>query len=471
MVGSFGKDLIIYGFSSSIGKFVSLLLVPLFTRVFIPDIYGEMDMILTIVAIASIFGMVQLESAVSRYFYTQKDELGKKIIISTAFWSVSFLSLFIVLLAVVFSDKISSFFFDNPRHSFAIILSSLIIPVSNLNSLFTVVIRFKKKPVHYMFFQLLQIIITVGVTIFLITYLKIGIIGVFWGQLVGYSIATFMMAIYLKNYLSFIWNKVEFKKMIRFSLPLVPAVAGGWANSYLNRFIILGYLSVADLGLYAVALKIASVFQLVGSALRMAWGPFLWETFENNSNHKVVFRKIQKELSLFVFILVVIITLFSKEIILLVASDAYMPATQLIGFIAISLAISEVIIPITSIGPGITKKTEYNTVIFFLSIPVNIGALLFLVPKIGVIAVPISLFFANLVFLIAGWWNSERLYYIGFKIYPMIFNLIFSLLIISLILYFEVPISIKIILSILPLLYMVFKYKTQIIKIKSLFYK
>lgn len=465
MLKKFGKDLVIYGISSSLGKFVMLLLVPLYTRIFNPEVYGAMDLIATIVAISAIFGMLQLESAVSRYYYAEKSEINRSRMISTALWSILFLSLLFLLSISLFSNAISTQFFKSTVFSNTIIVASFTIPLANLNSLLTVIIRFKKKPFHYMLFQLLQIGITVGLTIFLTINQKIGISGVFWGQVAGYALVNLLMSIYLRHHLAFTWSGSELKKMLRFSLPIVPAVAGGWANSYMNRFIMLGYLSVTEIGLYAVALKIASVFQLIGSAFRMAWGPFFWETYENDPNHREVFKKIQQMLSTFALILVIMITLFSNNIVQLLTSESYFIASQLVGMLALSIAIDNIIMQVTGIGPAITKKTEYNTIIYLLSLPVNIGALFLLVPRFGVIGVPISLLLGNLTCMVVDWYNSERLYYVGFKKLPMFVNMMITFIIIVINLCFDLPLYFKILIMLSLSVYLFAKYRTKIISL------
>ncbi len=463
MLKAFGKDLFIYGLTSSLSKFITLLLVPIYTRIFAPEVYGVMDLISTIVVITSILGMVQLESAISRYYYSEKDEVTRKKLVSTALWAIVLLSLFVLLLIYIFSDKISFLFFKSSDYSTVISIAALIIPVSNLNSFFTVIIRFKKKPLYYMLFQLLQILATLGLTIFLTVHLKVGIIGVFYGQLLGYAMSVLLMVGYLRNELLFSWSFDALRKMLHFSLPLVPSVIGGWINSYTNRFVMLGYLSVNEIGLYAVGLKIASVFLLIGSALRMAWGPFLWETFENNPKHCEVFRDLQKHFSVFVLMLVAIFALFSKEIVLILTTSLYLEAAQLIGLLSLALTISNIIDPLTAIGPAITKKTKYNALVYFISLPVNIGLLFFLVPMYGIIGVPISLLVANVTSLIVGWYNSEKLYYVGFNKVSMFVNSLGVLIIIIIDHYLQLHLAIRILIFVLLTIYTMLKYYTTII--------
>ncbi len=458
------KDVVIYGISSAITKFVGLLLIPLYTQVFSTEDYGTMDLVVTIVAISTIFGMMQLESGVARFYYLQKNENDRNTMVSTAMLTIITASLLIFLIIVFFSGSLSKILFGTNIYSPLIIIGCLTIPFSNLTSLFTVIIQFKKKPIHYLLFQFLQVTITISLTVYLVIIEKQGIVGVFWGQLSGFFVSSMLMAIYLRKQLSFKWKYEALNKMLRYSLPLVPAVTGNIANSYFNRFIMLGYLSLTEIGLYAVALKIASVFQLIGTAFRMAWNPFFWETYENNPNHREVFVKVQKEVSVMVLMVVLIITLFSKEIIIILTTESYFASFQLIGLISLSVVITSIILPLTGIGPGITKKTEYNTLIYFLGLGVNIVSLFFIVPAFGIIGVPISMLLGNITLLIVGWYNSERLYNIGFKKLSMLINMVITLVIIILNLLLIIPLYIKILMLIMFFVFAFNKYKLLIMQ-------
>lgn len=464
MIRSFGKDIIIYGLSSSLSRFVGLFLLPLYTRFFTPDDYGTMDLIATIVAICSIFGMMQLESAVSRYFYAEKNNKARNSMVSTAMWTIVGFSTMIFIALVLSANLLSNYFFESGEFNIVIIVAAMTIPVANLNSLFTVLIRFKKKAVHYLLFQITQLVFTVSLTVLLIVWINTGIIGVFWGKLFGFLITSLGMSYYLRSNLNFTWRFNDIKKMFRYSLPLVPSVAGNWANNYVNRFVMYGYLSVADIGIYVVALKVASIFNLIGSAFRMAWAPFFWETYEKESNHRQIFRSIQNHVSILTLGLVVIVTLFSYEIIYYFATPEYLGAAKLVGLIALSIAITSIISQVIGLGPGITKKTEYNTIIYFLSLSVNIGSLFIFVPIYGLIGVPLSLLLSSLTMLTVSWYNSEKLYPVGFDKSSMIIHLTIVLIVIAVEIKYELLIEIKMLLTSMVLMYFYFRYQIIIKK-------
>ncbi|MBN4049762.1 oligosaccharide flippase family protein [Bacteroidales bacterium AH-315-N07] len=439
----FAKSVLIYGIASSIGKFIGFFLVPIYTRVFSPEQYGIIDLISTVVSFLAILGMLQLESAISRYYYEAKDNYKRIQFISTAFWTIAVSSVLWTVLTLLFAKTLSIALFNTPEYKNIILLASFIIPVSNLFGYFTVIMRFLKKPVHFTIIVLTQILASVGISIWLVVIERIGVIGVFIGQLSGFFIGCVVMLIYLRSFISLHWNKRVLIEFFRYSLPLVPSVAGTWINSYANRFIMLGYLTVTDIGLYTVALKISSVFALFQNAFSMAWGPYFWETLKK-PEHKEIYKKLSIYVTVIVFAMVVIFAFFAKELLILLTTDAYIAAAPLVGLLAFSAGIT-MVNPTIGVGPQIVKKTEYVTGILLISVMVNVGSLFILVPYVGLIGVPISLLIGSIAMFIISWYISEKLYFIGF--YKLKFILIFisTLILVGIVTFMNIILSVKII--------------------------
>jgi O-antigen/teichoic acid export membrane protein len=175
----------------------------------------------------------------------------------------------------------------------------------------------------------------------------------------------------------------------------------------------VGYLTLADIGLYTVALKIASLFRLLDSAFRMAWGPFMWEHFER-PGHQEIYQRVMKVVTAGVFTLVLLTALFTDEILALLTTEEYASAAPLIGVLAFSIGLT-IVGQIVWLGPAIRKRTEYNTLAVYISVGVNILLLYVLVPAYGLIGVAACMLASTTVSLVLGWSISERLYYVGFS--------------------------------------------------------
>ena len=222
-------------------------------------------------------------------------------------------------------------------------------------------------------------------------------------------------------------------------------------NSYFNRFIMLGYLSLADIGLFTIAAKLTSGFNLIESAVNLAWYPFFYEQLESNAEHKIIFQKISKYLTIIIFGLISIFVLYTKDFLIILTTKNYYKAMPIMSILALAsgLTISKITI---DLGTLISKKTIYDTYAYLGSAVINIISLFILVPLVGLIGVPISLLLGSFALLIISWTVSEKLYYIGFKKLPFALSFLGALSIALFTIFVELNMTMKIGITLASLL-------------------
>lgn len=408
MIKRFTKSLLVYGIASGLSKFIGVFLVPIYARVFSQTEYGIIDLITTIVSLASIFGMLQIESGLARYYYDYEKKGELPTLISTTLWSIILFSFLSIIIVVILSGDLSRLISNSFEYQGIIILAAFQILFGNIFALFTVIIRFQKKSIQYTVLVTAQLILTVGISIILVLVLKIGIYGVFIGQMSGFAIVGIFMINFNKRLIYFKWSLTIFKELIHYSIPLVFATGTSWINNYGNRFVMLNYLSVSEIGVYTVALKISSIFLLLDQAFRMAWTPYLFEIIDK-PNHREIIKKVVFYLTIFLIISIIIISGFAGYIVKIVVTNKYILASSIIPFICTAFSIN-ILTQIVNIGPAIRKKTWYNTGIYFLGALVNILSLYYLIPRYNLLGVVFSSILGATVTLAAALIVSYKIY-------------------------------------------------------------
>jgi len=417
------KSFFLYGITSGISKFIPLFLVPIYTRFFTPAEYGTIDLIQSMIYIVMIFGVVQLDTSLQRYYYEVDDEQRKKES-STIFTSILFVSSILFIVICIFSKTISNLLFTTDEYYSSIIIAAFIIPLSNIASLSFIVIRFMKKPLLFGLIVSVQGAVTALITILLVVYYKLGINGVFYGQALGFLIVNIIQLYVLRNYFSLTWDSVVFKKMIKFALPQFPARIGSTSNAYINRFFMLSLLSASSIGLYSIALKFASVVQLFFGAFLIAWGPYMYETIKNK-NHKEEFQKIFKLVCICVLFLVSGMSLFSKELVYLLTTKEFYDAHLLVGGLSLYFGMF-FIKELVDLGPQIAEKTIYISYTYIIASLINILSLYFFIHLFDIYGVICSLVLTNLVLILSSWYFSYKLYPIKYS--KIIFSYVFVVL-------------------------------------------
>lgn len=406
------KQFLVYGLGATIGKFLSLFLLPIYASVFTPEDYGSLDFIQTIATIISIFGMLQIETGLQRYYYEYETWDDRNNLLSTSFVFTLLLSVAVTLLSLLFIPLINDKLLDG-KYAIELFISLLVIIPSNLLSILFVDFRYKKKSILFMTINISMVLISALSSICAVKLFNMGILGV-----IVCNTGTFFLIfgicfiIWIKDVKGVSLNKSMLRNMLSFGLPQFPARLGSISNSYINRFFMMGMLSVYAIGIYSVSLKIASGMQLILSAFQLAWWPYIYELL-TKPNHKEELVKSYKCILWILFYCVSLFSIFSKDIVLLLTNDSYIEAANYAPILAFYYAFY-ILKETADIGVNVTKKTQYTTYIYFIAAILNIVLLCFFTSIFGLYGVTGALLVSNVLLFFLTMIVSERLYPIGF---------------------------------------------------------
>jgi len=406
------KATMVYGIAPVMAKFAGVFLMPIYTRVFTPEEYGAITICASLKGIVDLFSNLNIHSGVAREYYEIKSEKEKVELISTGFWYIAFFSFFVLIIALYFSNYLSVNVLEIPKYKYPFIVVLISIPFGSILSYFNILMRFEKKKWFYTMSILMQLGVQIIFSLITILVFKWGIEGIFWGIIAGEVVAVIILLTILKKYIVLRVNNKLIKKVLIFSIPTLPAVLGGWINSSVSQIILLKYTALESVGFYSVALRLGSIFLLLGVAFRNAWTPFFYEQL-TKKRHKEEFIKIYKFLLMLIFLLVITITIFAKPVILILSTKQYLIAYKLVGLICIVRAL-DFLKNIIGIGPQVSRKTIFMTISSIAGMAVNIISLFFLLPIYGVFGAPISLLFGGICTFILSWVFSFSLYPIAF---------------------------------------------------------
>ena len=409
----FIKSFFYFGLAISLENLLGLGLMPFYTRYFSESDYGTIDLIQSIINISIIFGALQLETALQRYYYDYSG-IRKKLFISNVLGVVTGLSAIITFVLIVFSNQLSTIFFGDSTNSYILQISAFQILLSNFNMMGMVLLRFEKLNLKFLSIVILKTTTTLLFVLYFIFYLDMGIIGYFYAYVLSSFISTILVIWYIKDFLIFRKNKFFLKKSLIYSLPQFPARIGSVLMSQGNRFFMLHFLSLSAIGLFSVSLKLSSIMQMIYTAFMMAWGPFMFSQLKNK-NHKQVFSLSLPVIASVIFFIVCIISLFSTEIFKLIVSEKFFEAHKYMGGLSLYFSLF-IIKEIIDIGPKYKEKTKFLSYSFFISLIINFITLYFLTPLMELQGVTLSMIITNIALVAISWIISNNLYHIKFNV-------------------------------------------------------
>ena len=290
MLDKLAKQTAIYGISTILGRFLSYLLTPFYTRIFGVETYGIITDVYALIPFALVLLTLGMESSYFR-FTAKADAAGGDIAaakrgIFTTMWGITTLAAAIFFAAVaLFADSCSAAMGEAyTTHPEYVIIVAAIVFFDVAGAIPFARLREAGQAMKFVGFKLANIVMQVG---FAVGFWAVGLFdsefGVGWAfvaNLLASAITTIAVMASGKSLPKIHW--VMLGAIFAYSLPLLLSSIAGTAGEFIDRQLIK-YLvpqsAMAQLGIYGAITKIAVVMTLFTQMYRLAAEPFFLSNF------------------------------------------------------------------------------------------------------------------------------------------------------------------------------------------------
>lgn len=407
------KDTFSYGLSSALQKLITIFLFPIYARLLTPADFGIQDVVLSVVNIMVMFLILGLDSAVMLYYY-EANELDKKKMISTFLWVEQLVAIPVILITMWLAPEICDFFLKDTGLANYLRLGVAAIPFSLAVGAMQSTLRLTFKTTQFVIFTTVGIFFQLALTVLLVIYFKMGIYGILVAILLANIFQAILGAFYTYHEyivcISFVWVN----KLLKVGLPMIPAALSFWVMSYSNRFFLVNYASMVEVGLLSIVNRISSILLLFLSAFSSAWGPYAYSISTDRELARQTYSKVLTYFMLFSMSAGIGISIFSRELILVLATQQYERGAPLVFIYALS-SILWVALYIVGMGTGIAKKNYHYTLSVILGAIINTLANLFLIPSYGIAGAAYATFAGNLVATIYMYYAGQFYFRVDYE--------------------------------------------------------
>lgn len=368
----------------------------------------------TLTGLAAILMSLSLESAIARMWHEAKDQEHRKRLLTSVmvfvltFGSVIFFTVWAascLLVSAVGSLK-------NIQAILPVAMSAALL--LSISSVPQMVLRMERSIFKFGILQIGNSVLGIAFSLGLILHFGMGLFGLFFGYLMAAALVLALSIHWTRQYLQRQISQQEIKECLKYSLPLVPAVFLSWANSQVDRLILLSLLGLAVLGVYGAAAKVAMIITVLLEVFRLAWLPNALTQINKSSRNSYFRNNLAKYLAVMTCIGLVLVA-YSRELLALLTTDEYAS-----GYVVIPWLVGAHIFygssVITNVGMLISKKTSGNSIAAFLGTVVNVALCLILVAAFGIMGAAIGSFVAAIIFTLMLLWLSMRQVNIPFNI-------------------------------------------------------
>lgn len=296
----------LFAITTLVSKFLGFLMIPLYTSILSTEEFGAADLISTTVAILTPVLTLSIANASMRFAFDKSIDQGSVFMIGFKTIMIGFL--FLIILLPVFN--FFPIFKENIVWFYLLYLTSVIQTYLNLFS--RGIGKIRVIGVANVLNSLIFIIANVG----LLYYLRFGVKGfllsIILANFVGISVLFFGARIY--KYVNN--NKTDSdlrKEMLQYSIPLLTNDLSWWVNNSSNRYLIRVFGTLADVGMFAAAIRMPSILTTIQSVFIQAWQISAITEYDKEDS-KVFFSKVYSYYSTVMVIGCSIMILLTKYI-------------------------------------------------------------------------------------------------------------------------------------------------------------
>jgi O-antigen/teichoic acid export membrane protein len=291
----------IYGLSSIFGRLLNFVMQLLYTNLMVTSSFGVVSQFYAFTGFLAVIYSYRMETAFFRYGTPVAD---REQTYATGVFSLLISTILLTIGAFLLSKPIAAFLLV-PEHPAYVCYFALILAFDCLCELPFARLRLENKPKKFVLIRLSNIFITILLNLFWLLICpwaakhNQGWVHYFWSpdQIVKYIFLANVLAsasVFILLFSEFkaafqsVFNKIVWKKMLRYSAPLIIVGFAGIINEMLDRammpYLLTGTMeeNKAQLGIYGANYKLAMLISLFTQAYRYAAEPFFFKNADKS---------------------------------------------------------------------------------------------------------------------------------------------------------------------------------------------
>jgi O-antigen/teichoic acid export membrane protein len=403
-----------YQASSLVAGFLALFTLPLYTRHLTEAELGYAETLLTAIILVSIVLRFGVGEAFVRFYFDDDDHQRRDRLARRTVSFVLVTSTIVALVAVALAGPLSRALLGIEDATLMAYGVLGLWAFTNLEIAYAL-LRVDERRRTYLRASVANVMLTVALTVTLVVGFDAGARGYVLGNYAASTVVLFGLWIFALRHRVALDLRAprSLGPLLRFGAPTVPADAAVFALNVVDRAWLLRADSPAAAGIYAVAVKLATVVIVAVRGFQYAWPPLAYSiTDEDEARH--LYALVTTAYVIVAGLVVGGLTLLGRWVVRLLTSDAFFEAHEALPWVALGWALYGLFLVFVTIA-GRAKVTTRTFPAAAIGLVVNVIGLAVLVGPLGPSGAGISLCAAYVAMLVVVHLLTRRLFVVPFE--------------------------------------------------------
>jgi len=414
-----GGDSLLYAFMNVGTKIIAFVMLPIYTTFLSTEQMGIFDLLEAALAVITFLVIFGTDNALAYYFYQVTEEEKKIDYVKTVVTIRIFIASIFFISFVVFGSIFSELLLGSDKYKDMFLLLGIVLITEALITVILTYYRFIFKSKKVALLTVFKLLLVAIFSYLLLRYSNWKVESLYLGRIASGFV---LLIILVRPLFKFFTLKVDFqlvKEIIKYGAPLVPASLAFWVITFSNRIILSKFTTFGDVGVYGVAVKIATMITLLTTGIQMAWRPYSMN-IKDEPNAKDIYAKVYYIiLGIGIVGLLAIASVSPFIVQILAPQEGYREAANYVALLSLGSFLSFYYL-IISVGLFLEEKTAIVSKYVGISAGISIVLNLLLIPYFKIwgatAALVISFVFVN-IFIFK---KSQEVYYVPVSIRKLV---------------------------------------------------
>ena len=404
------RDILVYGVGEVLVKAFGLITLPIYTRIFSPEEYGTLSVVLTVAGFVLAIVALGGDSAFSRYFLAARSHGERQTVTSTWIGFLGVWSVAAMVLLLPFSSGLAQLSTGSDAGSVAIAYALLLTPIRLINLMCAQVLRNEFRAAAYTVLNVLSLGLMVAGSVFGAVVLNLGVEGVLLGTLAAELVMLPVRLLSARHMLRWQFSSSVLRRLLRYGVPLVPTSLAYWVFTTSDRVLLSNLSTLEQVGLYSVAASVVNLANIAILALGQGWSPHAIHAYEADpASARVLFARMFTYILAGFGLLAAGLTVFADELIGILTGSGFEGAAAAVLPLAVGM-IAYASTQVTAGGISLKERTMFLAAYSWMAAAINVVLNLVLIPPFGMLGAAWATAAAYVSLTIAYGITSHRLW-------------------------------------------------------------
>ncbi|HEU5219819.1 MAG TPA: oligosaccharide flippase family protein, partial [Gemmatimonadales bacterium] len=269
-----GRDTMIYGMTTVISRLVSLIMLPVYTRLLTPADYGVMSLLDNTIDVATILFTMGALSGTTRYYFKAETEQERLTLVGTAFSRLIVSSMIGTLVLLLGAPLIWQYFLHGAGSPGLIRIAALTFFLGDLSPVALLLLQIRQRAGLLSVIGIARLVMQLGLNIVLVVHFRMGVAGVLLSSMITTGVIGVTGVVFYLRIVGLRFDRAVGKQLGRFGRPYQLSGAASFILTFGDRFFLQALAGAAVVGLYGLAYQFGFLLTQLGVAPFMrAWGP------------------------------------------------------------------------------------------------------------------------------------------------------------------------------------------------------